>query len=200
MAEQVAVVHTPARSERERRGLWDRCAAIEAASASPPGPPFVVPPSGVRRMWHAGDDWVSPLRSRSSAGVGDERRRIGVERSEGGLRGKFQLTCVAAPHVLKSLVAVGVEHRRHVACQEGHERVTQVGTPGHPLEVVAPAVVVGTIEPAAREGLFEPPEHRLVTNMHAESYLGLTPVPSEVPFPYEEADQDSYLEFSRHSE
>jgi hypothetical protein len=61
-------------------------------------------------------------------------------------------------------------------------------------------VVIGTVEPPTREDLFEPPEDRLVANMHAESYLGLTPVPSEVPFPYEEADQDSHLEFSRHSE
>src|SRR5205807_9804421 len=60
----------------------------------------------------------------------------------------------------------------------------------HPLVVGPPPMVVRAIEPGFRKAIDQPPEDRLVPNVHAERDLGLLPVASERPLAHYQADKD----------
>jgi hypothetical protein len=59
-------------------------------------------------------------------------------------------------------------------------------------------VMVRTVEAAAGKGPLQPPEERLVPDVHAEGHLWLAAVAAEVAFSHEQADKVSELELRRH--
>ncbi len=59
-------------------------------------------------------------------------------------------------------------------------------------------MVVGAVELAARKRPLEPSEQCFVPDVHAECDLGLTTVTSEVPFPHQQADENSLFEIAGH--
>ena len=76
--------------------------------------------------------------------------------------------------------------------------IAEVCAACHPLVVAPSAVVVWAVEPATWEGCHEPAEERLVTLVHSEGDLRLAPVPAEVAFADEQANEQAFVEFGRH--
>jgi len=54
-----------------------------------------------------------------------------------------------------------------VTADQGGDDVSEIGPTGHPLEIATTTMAIRAIEAAAREPPHEPPEYRLVTNMHS---------------------------------
>lgn len=84
------------------------------------------------------------------------------------------------------------------AIENWYQDVSEEGASSHPLEVVPPVVVVGAVELSSRESSFEPPEHPLVSDVHAERHLGLPAVAPEVALPHQDPDEDPLFECGRH--
>jgi hypothetical protein len=74
------------------------------------------------------------------------------------------------------------------------QHVAEVVAPGHPLVVVTPTVVIGTVESPTGEGGRQPSEELLVADVHAERDLRLASVPSEMPLADEQAEQIAHGE------
>jgi len=84
-----------------------------------------------------------------------------------------------------------------VLIQERHQLLSEVGSPGHPLEVASAAVVVRTVELASGEGLLEPVEEGLVIGVHPQGDVRLPAVSSEVAFADQEPQKDADLQNGR---
>jgi hypothetical protein len=80
-----------------------------------------------------------------------------------------------------------------VLVQEGEERFLKVGASGHPLVVVALAVVVGAVTLSAREGAFDPFEEGEVVDVEFEGDLGLAAVAAEGRAGYEDAEEKALV-------
>ena len=100
-------------------------------------------------------------------------------------------------HFFVAFGAGGVQLRCQVFVEDGHENLAEVAAPGHPLEVVPTVVVVRAVELAAREGPLYPGEHGLMTDVHPQCHLGLSPIPPEVPFTDQQPDNEPFFEVSR---
>ena len=55
-------------------------------------------------------------------------------------------------------------------------------------------MVIGPVQLAARDGLLEPPEERLVARVHAQRDLGALAVAAEVRVAHEHAEHEAGLE------
>src|SRR6266704_751791 len=93
---------------------------------------------------------------------------------------------------------MAVEIRREPAVEERHEFIAKVWAPGHPLKVVSPAVVIRAIEASTRKGPLQPPEDRLVPDVHSQSHLGLAAVAAEVPLSDQKPDEEPDVELRWH--
>jgi hypothetical protein len=100
-------------------------------------------------------------------------------------------------HLLVAAVGLGVEGGLEVLIQEGNQLLSQKDSPGHPLEVAAAAVVVGTVELASGEGLLEPAEEGLVIGVHPQRDVRLAAVSSEVSVADQESQEDADFENGR---
>ena len=100
-------------------------------------------------------------------------------------------------HLLVAVVGLGVEGGVEVLIQKRHDFFPEEGSAGHPLEVASAAVVIGTVELASGEGLFEPAEEGLVISVHPEGDVRLTAVSSEVAFANQEPQEDAYFQNGR---
>ena len=69
------------------------------------------------------------------------------------------------------VVELAFEQREKLADEDGSTR--------HPLVIGAAAVVVRPVEPGARQPIDEPPEQRLVTDVHPEGHLRLLAIAPE---------------------
>ncbi len=114
-----------------------------------------------------------------------------------GRLGKPKPAVVPSFHFFVPFGACGVQLRRQVFVEDGHEHLTEIAAPGHPLEVVAAIVVIRPIELAAREGLVYPVEKGLVTDVHPQRDLGLTSISPKVPFTDQQTDHVPFVEVSR---
>jgi len=70
---------------------------------------------------------------------------------------------------------------------QGQDLLAQLGTPGHPLEVATPAVMVGTVQTSTKR-IDDPTEELLVPGMHPQRDLRVAPIAAEVTLP----DQNAY--------
>jgi hypothetical protein len=68
----------------------------------------------------------------------------------------------------------------------------------HPLEVAAPSVVIGPVEPRARDARFEPAQQRLVTDVHLERDVGLTAVAAEAALTHQQTDDHALIALAQH--
>jgi len=100
-------------------------------------------------------------------------------------------------HFLVAAVGLGVQVGMEVLIQKGNQLLSQKDSPGHPLEVAAAAVVVGTVELASGEGLLEPAEEGLVVGVHPQGDVGLPAISSEVAFADQESQEDADFENGR---
>jgi len=69
--------------------------------------------------------------------------------------------------------------------------------PYHKLVIFSPPMVIRTIEMGAWNFFLQPPEERLMSNVHAKGNLGLLAVPPEVPFAYKYSNNESFVEVAQ---
>src|SRR4029077_10249832 len=91
-----------------------------------------------------------------------------------------------------------VEIRREPSVEERHELVAKVRATSHPLKVVSPAVVIRTIEASTGKGPLQPPEDRLVPDVHPQRHLSLAAVAAEVAFSDQKPDEKPDVELRWH--
>src|ERR1700760_2261801 len=91
-----------------------------------------------------------------------------------------------------------VEIRREPLIEERYELVAQVRATSHPLKVVSPAVVIRAIQASTGEGPLQPPEDRLVPDVHPQRHLGLAAVAAEVAFSDQKPDEEPDVELRWH--
>lgn len=103
-----------------------------------------------------------------------------------GSRTRFET--VGAFHRLVPFPGWRVEVLPGNGVEDGDEGA-EGGSAGHPLVVVAAAVVVGAVEAAAGDGIEEPVEEGFVAGVHSEDDVGLAAVAAEVAFADEEAEE-----------
>lgn len=104
---------------------------------------------------------------------------------------------VAELHLRVTVVGLGVQGGVEVSVEERDQFFSEEGSSGHPLEVAAAAVVVGTVELASGEGLLEPAEEGLVIGVHPQGDVRLAAVSSEVAFADQEPQEDAYFQNGR---
>lgn len=73
--------------------------------------------------------------------------------------------------------------------EEGDDDFAEGCAAGHPLVVVAAAVVVGAVELAPGDRFKEPVEEPFVAGVHTDGDLGLAAIAAEVAFAGEDADE-----------
>jgi hypothetical protein len=91
-----------------------------------------------------------------------------------------------------------VQARREKPIEHRRELVPQERTARHPLEVMPPAVVIWAVDAASGERPLEPPEYRLMADVHAEGHMRLASITAEVTLSDQKADEESELELGWH--
>src|ERR1700760_2079656 len=91
-----------------------------------------------------------------------------------------------------------VEIRREPLIEERYELVAQVRATSHPLKVVSPAVMIRAVQTSTGEGPLQPPEDRLVPDVHPQRHLGLAAVAAEVAFSDQKPDEEPDIELRWH--
>ena len=86
---------------------------------------------------------------------------------------------VALAHLSQAGGGVRVELRHDQLLEQREDVLDEGRAAGDPLEVRAIAVVVGPVQPRAREARDEPAHERLVANVLAQHDMGLLAVAAE---------------------
>ena len=84
-----------------------------------------------------------------------------------------------------------------VRFEDGEKVLGERAAAGHPLEIVAVAVVIRPVELAAWKPRLEPAEQSLVAYVHAQGDLRLTPITAEVALADEDPEQQAALEVGK---
>ncbi|CAN5745879.1 hypothetical protein BH24CHL6_BH24CHL6_06330 [soil metagenome] len=100
---------------------------------------------------------------------------------------------VADAHIVESSGGVIIE-KLAVPGNERNELLREVESACHPLEVAPPAVRIRPVQLAARKRRHQPTKQPLVSRVHAEGYVWLSPIPSEVPLSHKQPDEKAYRE------
>ena len=89
---------------------------------------------------------------------------------------------------------VGVDVGSEIRFENWEKVLGESAAAGHPLEIVAVAVVIRPVKLAARKSRLEPAEQSLVAYVHAQGDLRLTPITTEVALADEDPEQQAALE------
>src|ERR1019366_4885277 len=192
----------PASGPTRREMGWARCSRLP--SARPTFPPWARRlggrwrgAAGRRRSTRCSR---TTLRSCAARAIGPRREPPEPRGSEDRLTAGFGPALwagrgdgVALAHGVEAAAGVVVQPLA-VGGDERDHHLAKVVAAGHPLVVVAPAVVVGAVEPPAWEGSGQPSEQLLVADVHPQGDLRLAPVTAEVSLPDEQAEQIAHGE------
>ena len=104
---------------------------------------------------------------------------------------------VARLHFAKAMCGFRIETFAQVLVQQRDKSIPEKLAPGHPLVVVPPPVIVGTIQFSSRKAVHDPVEEGFVIRVHPKGNVRLSAVAPEVPFTDEDSQQEADVELSR---